>query len=426
MNRVLIGYAGMTHLGINSAAAAAARGFPTLWFDPDAALIDRLQKSELPVVEPGLQELIAKNRDRIRCSAEPAVLRDCRIVYIACDVPTDDQGGSDLSGIQELIDLVSAHMARDAILVVLCQVPPGYTRVLGWPEAQRIYQVETLIFGRAVERAMHPERFIVGCSDPTHALPEIYREFLNSFDCPILSMRYESAELAKIAINCCLVASVTVANTLAELSERVGANWHEIVPALRLDRRIGQHSYLVPGLGLAGGNLERDLTTVLRLASETGSEAGLIESFIVNSKHRKDWVLRILHREVFARRPDATLAILGLAYKENTHSTKNSPSLALIRHLALWPLHVYDPVVSAAMVDHPYAIDYASPLEAATQADALVVMTPWPAFRELKADQFAGAMRGRVIIDPYRILDGDAFVAAGFVYLTLGMPEYTK
>jgi UDPglucose 6-dehydrogenase len=421
MTKPVIGFAGMTHLGINSAAAAAAHGFPTLGFDCDAASIARLESGKLPIVEPGLESLIAENRGRIRYSADPATLRECNIVYIACDVPTDDEGGSDLSGIHMLTGKVCApHMARDATLVVLSQVPPGFTRALDWPEAQRIYQVETLIFGRAVERAMHPERFIVGCADPSVPLPAAYGEFLSTFGCPVLPMRYESAELAKIAINCCLVSSVTVANTLAELSERIGADWHEIVPALKLDRRIGQHAYLAPGLGLTGGNLERDLATVLHLAAETGSEAGLIRSFVANSRRRKDWVLRTLHREVFARNPDATIAVLGLAYKENTHSTKNSPSVALIQHLAPWRVRVHDPVVSAQAVKHPRMTGCGSALDAASQADALVVMTPWPAFRELKPAELLRAMKGRTVIDPYRILNGSALSAAGFNYVTLG------
>jgi UDPglucose 6-dehydrogenase len=420
MTKPLIGFAGMTHLGINSAAAAAARGFPTLWFDFDKDLVSRLGKGELPVVEPGLEGLIAENRGRIRCSADPAALRDCQVVYISCDVPTDDQGGSELSAIRELTRLVTANMAHDAVLAVLCQVPPGYTRSLDWPQAQRVYQVETLIFGRAVERAMHPERFIVGCADVSLPLPAPYSEFLSAFGCPVLTMRYESAELAKIAINCCLVSSVTVANTLAELSERIGADWHEIVPALKLDRRIGQHAYLAPGLGLAGGNLERDLATVLRLATETGSEAGLIRSFVANSLHRKDWVLRTLHKEVFARNPEATIAILGLAYKENTHSTKNSPSLALISHLGPWSLRVYDPVVPASVAPHPQATAGSSALHAVRGADVLVIMTPWPVFRELEPAELMRAMKGRVIIDPYRVLDGNTLGTAGFRYLTLG------
>ena len=130
------------------------------------------------------------------------------------------------------------------------------------PSVTWFYQVETLIFGAAVKRAMEPERFIVGALDPSAALPESYASFLKAFGCPVLVMRLESAELAKIAINFFLVSTVCTTNTLAELCESIGADWGEIAPALRLDRRIGPHAYLKPGLGIAGGNLERDLVTV--------------------------------------------------------------------------------------------------------------------------------------------------------------------
>lgn len=114
-------------------------------------------------------------------------------------------------------------------------------------------------------RALYPERIIIGTDEPQRALPEAYASFLLRFDCPILSMRFESAELCKISINCCLVASVSVANTLAEICEHNGADWSEIAPALKLDKRIGSHAYLSPGLGISGGNLERDLNTVIEL-----------------------------------------------------------------------------------------------------------------------------------------------------------------
>jgi len=311
MTAPVIGFAGMTHLGVNSAAAAAARGYSTVWFDPDRAMVGRLESGEFPVVEPGLVELANTNRERISFTSDATALGRCAVVYIACDVPTDEQGDSDLSSVRRLIDTVSAGLARDAVLVVLCQVPPGFTRALDWPVAQRYYQVETLVFGSAVERALHPERFIVGCADPAVPLPGPYRGFLEAFGCPVLPMRYESAELAKIAINCCLVASVTVANTLAGLSERIGADWNEIVPALRLDRRIGHHAYLAPGLGLAGGNLERDLATVLRLAEETGSHVELVRASLADSRQRRDWPLRTLHQELLAGHPDAVVAVAG-------------------------------------------------------------------------------------------------------------------
>jgi UDPglucose 6-dehydrogenase len=413
MTKPVIGFAGMTHLGINSAAAALGHGFDAVCYDPDQNVIERLKAGDLPVVESGLPELLQQHAAHVLYTDQVSHLTRCSVIYIAADVPTDDAGQSELSGIRALIGNVAVARAEDATLVV--------TRGLDLPHRYLYYQVETLVFGQAVERAMHPERFIIGCAEPGTALPDAYRQFLKSFACPLLPMRYESAELAKIAINCCLVSSVTVANTLAELSERIGANWHEIVPALKLDRRIGQYAYLSPGLGLAGGNLERDLVTVLRLAGETGSEAGLIQSFVDNSRHRKDWVLRTLHREVFARNLYVTITILGLAYKENTHSTKNSPSLALIQHLKSWSLRVHDPVVSAQVVDHPKVTAGASALDAAAQADVLVVMTPWPVYRDLKAADLARVMQGRIIIDPYRVFDGGTLAAAGFQYFTLGV-----
>src|SRR5919109_5597208 len=141
-------------------------------------------------------------------------------------------------------------------------------------------------------RRATPVRSIVGCADPAAPLDARFRAVLDAFGCPILPMRYESAELAKISINCCLVASVSVANTLAELCERIGADWREIAPALKLDRRIGAYAYLAPGLGIAGGNLERDLATVSRLSEGQGTEAGMITAWLRNSRYRRGWALR--------------------------------------------------------------------------------------------------------------------------------------
>jgi UDPglucose 6-dehydrogenase len=418
-----IAYVGMTHLGLCSAVAAASKGFQTLGFDPDADLVRRLEDGNLPVIEPDLDALLREARKQIQFTSDPARLRDCALIYIAPDVPTDDTGASDLTMLDRLLELALAHGAGDAVVVVLSQVPPGYTRARQRPGRTICYQVETLVFGRAVERATRPERFIVGLPQRKQSLPWPLEEFLQAFGCPILPMRLESAELTKISINCCLVASISVANTLAELCERIGAEWAEIAPALKLDRRIGAHSYLTPGLGLAGGNLERDLATVTRFSEEYGTDAGVIRSFVANSSHRKDWALRILHEALLCKRQKPTLAILGLAYKENTHSVKNSPALALIRHLGPWPIRLYDPVVPASEVAHPAATAAKSPLEAVHGADALAIMTPWPQFRELSPVELAKSMRGSLVVDPYRVLDREAALAAGLDHRTLGIPS---
>jgi UDPglucose 6-dehydrogenase len=420
MSLPTIGYAGMTHLGLCSTVAAASKGFATLGFDPDSALVGELEAGALPVVEPDLDGLLREHRVRISFTADPGRLRECDLVYVARDVPTDDSGGSDLAGLDDLLDMVLAQTRPDAVVMILSQVPPGYTRARQRPGRRLDYQVETLVFGRAVERATKPERFIVGVSDPAQELPPALQTFLEPFGCPILPMRYESAELTKISINCCLVASVTVANTLAELCERIGADWSEIAPALKLDRRIGAYSYLAPGLGLAGGNLERDLATVIRFAEEFGTEAGLIKGFVANSRHRKDWALRTLHAALLANAPQASIGVLGLAYKENTHSVKNSPALALIRELAAWPIRAFDPVVPATAASHPKIIAAKSALDAAQGVDALAIMTPWPEFRGLSCAAVAKAMKGRLVLDPYRVLDPAAARTAGLAYRTLG------
>jgi UDPglucose 6-dehydrogenase len=416
--RPTIGIAGMTHLGLNTAAAIAERGFDCICFDGDAALIGRITHGVLPVVEPELPGLLGAGP--IRFTSEPRALAGCDVVYIAADVPTDESGQSELAGISALMDVVRAAMAADAVLVLLCQVPPGFTRALDMPPERLFYQVETLIFGRAVARARHPERYIVGCADPAAKLPAAYRTLLEAFGCPILRMGYESAELAKISINMCLVASIGVANTMAEICEQVGADWSEIVPALKSDRRIGAHAYLAPGLGIAGGNLERDLATVTGLAQRHGTDGRIVAAWLENSRHRCDWALRALHRLVLAENSAAAIAVLGLAYKEDTDSTRNAPALALIRHLAPYDITVYDPVVPAAAAGA--AVKGAdSALAAAGGADAVVIMTPWREFRVLAPGDLAAVMRGRRVIDPYRMIDPVAARAAGLDHHALGI-----
>ena len=336
------------------------------------------------------------------------------------DVPTDGTGVGDLSGIDALLDIVLANTRDDAVIVILSQVPPGFTPGHRQrPDRTVLYQVETLVFGRAVERATKPERFILGCLDPDAALPPAWQSFLKSFGCPLLPMRLESAELAKISINCALAASVTTANTLAELCERVGADWSEIAPALKLDARIGPYAYLAPGLGLAGGNIERDLATVMRLSEQHGTDAGMIRAIVANSRHRKDWALRELREALLATVPQARIGVLGLAYKENTHSVKNSAALELIAQLAGMAgarVRSGRSGLRRAASEPDGRDEYA---RRRARFDALAIMTPWPEFRDIAPADLARIMRGRLVLDPYRVLDAAAAYAAGLDYRTL-------
>jgi len=418
-----VGFAGMTHLGIVSATAVAAKGFPVICYDPDSSLTSALSNGSLPIVEPGLPELLAANGSSQRFSDQTADLSECDIVYIAPDVPTDDTGKSDLTNIRRLIEAVAKVLAADSIMVILCQVPPGFTRGLRHlPPARLYYQVETLVFGRAIERAIQPERYIIGCASPDQPLDKRFSRLLDAFSCPILQMRYESAELAKISINMCLVASISVANTLAELCEKLGADWSEITPALKLDRRIGQYSYLAPGLGIAGGNLERDLATFERLAAEYATDASIVRAWIQNSRHRRDWAARTIRTALLDSKPEATIAVWGLAYKENTHSIKNSASVATIAQIKGARVQAHDPSVQDSAVGQLKIERFSDPLRAARDADALMILTPWPEYRDIRPEDIARVLAGRIVIDPYSVLEQKEAEHSKLIHYTLGRP----
>jgi UDPglucose 6-dehydrogenase len=424
----MIGFIGLSHLGLNYSLATAAKGFEVVAFDPDPALVARLQQGVFPIEEPGFIPLFTIHRARLRYTADPAALAACDVIFYALDVRTNERNESDLAPLTALIESTLPALGPQVTVVVLSQVKPGYTRALAGRLLTRptvtvkafYYQVETLIFGAAVQRAMEPERYMVGAAEPDTPLPPPYRAWLDAFGCPVLVMRYESAELAKISINFFLVSTVATANTLAEVCEAIGADWSEIIPALRLDRRIGPYAYLKPGLGIAGGNLERDLVTVQGLATEHQTDAGIVAAWQHNSAHRKGWALGAVRREVLAAKPDAQIAVWGIAYKQDTHSIKNSAAVELMAALPGVRIRAYDPVARIDPAQFPQVRVQDDPLQTLDQADALVIMTPWKEFSAIPAAEIRRRLAGRLVIDPYGMVDPHACAAAGLRQFRLG------
>jgi UDPglucose 6-dehydrogenase len=422
----MIGYIGLSHLGLVSGVAAAAKGFEVICFDPDSELVGRLSRSDFPIEEPGFKEMAEQHRKRLHYTSDPAELLRCKVVFYALDVRTTPDNRSDLGPLTTLIEDTARFLRPGATAVVMSQVHPGYMRRLidttGPSAVSWFYQVETLVFGNAVKRSLEPERFIVGSPTPGQALPAAYEAWLGAFDCPVLVMRLESAELAKIAINLFLVSSVTTTNMLAELCEAVGADWTEIAPALRLDRRIGPHAYLKPGLGIAGGNLERDVVTAEGLALEHGTEAGILGAWQRNSARARFWAFRVLERDLLKTQPAARVAIWGLAYKEDTHSIKNSASIELIRTLSGCDLHAYDPVAQVGPGLVPNLTLHRDATAALAEADVLAIMTPWREFADITPATIAARMKGKLVVDPFGILGRAACAAAGLRHLQIGVP----
>jgi UDPglucose 6-dehydrogenase len=425
----MIGFVGLSHLGLNYSLATAAKGFDVVAYDPDGTLTARCSAGKFSIEEAGFDDLFPQHRNRIRYTSDETALAECELVFYSLDVATNERNESDPGPLTELIRATASKLSPGTIAVVLSQVSPGYTRQLRTElrelsPADFYYQVETLIFGRAVERAMQPERFIVGAHDPARSLPAPLQAWHAAFECPVLVMGLESAELAKIAINFFLVSSIATTNTLAEICEAIGADWNEIVPALRLDRRIGPHAYLKPGLGIAGGNLERDLVTVQSLAALHGTEASIVTAWQRNSRHRRDWAIRQIERAFPEHQ--AVLAVWGFAYKVDTHSTKNSPSIELMRALRGHRICAHDPVAQIDAAEFPHVTIFSSPLAAADGADALLVMTPWDSYSSLPLKELRNLLRGRVIIDPFAALDEAECRRLGFEYHRLGNRTFPK
>lgn len=420
----MIGFAGLSHLGLVSSIAAASKGFDVVGYDERAALCDELRDGRLPVHEPGLPELLAEHRARLSFTANVADLSRCDVVYVAIDVPTDASDRSDLAPVGSLVDQVAGVVKPATAIVILSQVNPGYTRAARERTeangARLYYQVETLIFGRAVHQAVHPERFMVGCADPAVALVPALRTFLEAFGCPILPMRYESAELCKISINMFLVAQVSTTNMLAEICEEIGAEWREIAPALRLDRRIGAHAYLGAGLGIGGGNLQRDMETIRGIAADHGTDAALVDTWAANSQYRRDWALRMLHRHVISAIERPAIGVWGIAYKEDTQSTRNSPAVHLLEKLSAFDVTAYDPAAVLPDGALPRLHRVGSALDACRGRDVLVVMTPWAEFKAADPGAIARAMRGRIVIDPFGVIDAAHAAEHGLTHFRLG------
>ncbi len=430
----MIAVAGLSHLGIVTSAALAAKGFDLIAFDERPGVADALAAGMLPISEPGLDNLLDKARYHLRYTASAADLTRAEVVFITRDVPTDASNRADSSVVDNILKAIEPHLAKSAIVVVMSQVSPGFLRprhdALAKKGVLSFYQVETLVFGSAVERATLPERYIVGCENPSQPLPPAYRRVLEAFNCPILTMRIESAELSKIAINCYLASTVAVTNTLAALCEKNGADWAEIAPALRLDKRIGQHAYLAPGLGLAGGNIERDLIAVLDAAALHGTEAGTAEAWLRMSAWRRNWPLHVLSETLLGRQKKSStrIAIWGLAYKLGTHSLKNAPSVEFIEHLQrtrpALSIATWDPIAPLPTeLTTEQCRQHDSPLDALDGADALVIFTPHPELSTVPIGEIVSRMHGRLVIDPFRVLPLTTAQAAGLRIVSLGVPS---
>jgi len=402
--KLKVAFLGMSHLGIVSAMSLAARNFQCIGVDTNSSLIDDLNLGKWPILEPNLNETYEAAKKNLSFTCDVNQLSECEIIYISQDVHTDEDGNSDLEEVEELIKLSSNVVLKTTRIIILCQVPPGFTRKMKKYHSNISYQVETLIFGEAFSRALHPERIIIGLSDPTIPLDSNYSSLLAIFSCPIIHVDFETAEFTKLSINAYLAATVSTTNSLSSLAAFIGADWMSIKHSLMLDKRIGKYAYLSPGLGLSGGNIERDLRTLDNLTLiQDKDQVSLFRTFLENSQLNKQWLDSIIEKKILSQNPNAKIGILGIAYKANTNSTKNSPALSIVAKYSKNIVGAFDP---AAVLPEAFSgiKVFSSPQECIQASDVVVIATPWPEFTKIDLAEIPNIdLNSLIVIDPFKI-----------------------
>jgi UDPglucose 6-dehydrogenase len=391
-----IGFYGLSHLGLVHLVAYASKGFSVIGFDPDPELINALSCENWTIREPGLLQTYSENLERISLTSDLSEFLKSDVIYFSEDVPTNSSAVSDFRSTERAIESITGSISESVPLILLSQVPPGFTRKYSRLHGNFYYQVETLVFGNALHRCINPERIIVGTSEENLENNKI-NTLLGAFECPIIWMSFESAELTKISINMYLANSVSLTNALSEFSKSIGADWKSIKMALQLDKRIGKDAYLSPGLGLSGGNIERDIET-LRSLSTPGSLINKLANYYQESSTLQRSWLRIQVVNALVD-PELKVALLGITYKPETNSVKNSIPLEVLGEFRANIQNVYDPAFTN---DNIYQTTK-SVWECIKDSEVLIIGTPWQVFFGI--EPLILKSKVRIVIDPFDVLD---------------------
>ena len=399
---------GLWHLGCVT-AACCAKHFVVTGLDFDEANIARLNSGRAPLFEPGLNELIAAglaskkltftNDAKIACAGAD-------ILWLCYDTPVNDRDESDVDFVLTGLRQALPYLPKGAVVLVSSQLPVGTCRQLAteFPQFSFACSPENLRLGRALDAFEKAERIIVGIRDET-SKPVLERLF-GPFTSQIIFMRTESAEMVKHALNAFLALSITFINEIARLGEHVGADAKEVAAGLKSEPRIGPKAYLGPGGPFAGGTLARDVVTLAYLAKANGEKISVIPAIKQSNNLHRGWAFRRLQSRLGKLR-GKTIAVLGLVYTTNTDTLRRSLAVELCKKLLAAGAKVtaFDPAVKqlpAELVGVRLASQIAGTVDG---ADAVVICTEWPQFRQVNWAAVVPRMRSRVFVDANRFLE---------------------
>jgi len=423
---------GIWHLGAVNAVGFAEKGYRVIGVDLDAARARKLQKGVPPLYEPGLEELTKKHlrKKTLSFTADAAAaVAEADYVVIAYDSPVNERDEVDISPVAEAARLAAPHLRPGTPLVITSQLPLGSSERIeadtraanpGWRSGV-VYTPENLRLGAAIARFLEPDMLVLGSNDAraAAAAQALYKPFKTEK----LAMDLRSAEMVKHALNAFLATSITFINEIANLSDRLGADAVAVGRALKLDKRIGKSALMMPGLGFSGGTLARDVTQLRKFAGELGYHAKLLDAIVDVNEGTFDEIIVRLQRKLGSL-AGKRVGVLGLTYKPGTSTVRRSPALKIMDKLAAAGAACagYDPKASAEeLAEVGSAFTRAKSVrELATGADALVLVTEWPQFRELPFASLAKLMNRPLLVDSKNYLDPATLTAAGIDYQGFG------
>ena len=426
---------GTGYVGLVSGACFAEFGPSVVCVDLDEAKVERLRRGEIPIYEPGLEDLVAKGIKSGRLSFTTNLVEavaDADAVFIAVGTPSRrGDGHADLRYVEAAAVQVANSMTGYTVVVTKSTVPVGTGRRVAeiiratnpGAEFDVASNPEFLREGSAINDFMRPDRVVIGAeTDRAQKVMQALYRPLYLMETPVVMTTLETAELTKYAANAFLATKITFINEIADLCEKVGANVQDVARGMGLDGRIGK-KFLHAGPGYGGSCFPKDTIALVRTAQEYGSPARLVETVVQVNDTRKGAMAKRVMLACGGSVRGKTVGVLGVAFKPNTDDMRDAPSLAIIPALqdAGATIRAYDPAAmheAASMLPGVHWCEDA--YDAAAGSDAVVLITEWNEFRALDFERLASTVKAKVLVDLRNVYRPDEVRAAGFAYSSIG------
>jgi len=423
---------GTGYVGLVTGAVFADLGNDVVCVDNDRAKIDALKAGRMPIYEPGLEEMVARNVEDRRLSFTTdlgAGIRHGDVIFIAVGTPSKDTGETDLSHVEAVAAEIGRSMDRYKVVVNKSTVPVGtgefvrevITRHQPRPiDFDVVSNPEFLREGSAIEDTLRPDRIVIGAPNQQVAMTLV--ELYAPLERPMIITDLPSAEVIKYASNGFLAAKISFINAIANICENAGADVSQVMKGMGLDSRIGMQ-FLQAGLGYGGSCFPKDVDSLIHTAARFGYDFKLLRSVVEINKERASHLVDMM-RKAMGGLEDKTIAVLGLAFKPNTDDMREAKSIEVVRllHAAGAQVRAYDPVAMAnAKALMPEGVVFCeSAYEAAAGADGVALLTEWNEVKYQNLDRLRGLLRHRLIFDARNLYEPERMRRLGFEYYSIG------